>query len=87
MNGIHVSKMICMTNFNCQKQKHKLHLYKYYDALKHKYLWVNGSLMNHNEEVLPTLTSIEFGIDNTGYGPFIKDRLQYVRHDVKWKCE
>jgi hypothetical protein len=43
--------------------------------------------MEQNEEVLPTLTSIKFGIDNTGYGPFINDRLKYVRHDVKCECE
>jgi hypothetical protein len=28
MNGVHVSKTICMTNFNCQRQMHKTHLYK-----------------------------------------------------------
>jgi hypothetical protein len=46
-------------------------------------MWLNGKLMNQNEEVRPTLTSVKFGIKDTGYGPHIKDRLIYVRHDVK----
>jgi hypothetical protein len=56
-------------------------------VLKHKYLWLNGKIMDQNEEVLLTITSTEFGIDNTGYGCFIYDRLQYVRHDVKCECK
>jgi hypothetical protein len=57
-----------MNNFNFiwQRQMHKTHLYKYY-VLKHKYLWLNGKVMDKNEEVLPTITCMEFGIDNTGY--------------------
>jgi hypothetical protein len=35
--------------------------------------------MDQNEEVQPVATSTEFGVDNTGYGPFINDRLQHVR--------
>jgi hypothetical protein len=62
---------------------HELHLYKYYIVLKHKYLWLNGSLMDQNEEVLPIVTSIKFGIDNTGYGPFINDKLLYVCNNIK----
>jgi hypothetical protein len=68
-------------NFIWQRKMYKTHMYKYY-VLKHKYLWLNGKVMDQNEEVLTTITSMEFGIDNTGY-----DRLQYVRHDVKCKCE
>jgi hypothetical protein len=66
---------------------YKTHLYKYFNVLKHKYFWINGKLMDQNEEVLPTNTSMEFGSDNTGYVSFIYDRLQYVRHDVKCECE
>jgi hypothetical protein len=73
-------------NFIWQRQMYRTHLYKYY-VLKHKYLWLNGKLMDQNEEVLPTITSMKVGIDNTGYGSFIYDRLQYVRHDVKCECE
>jgi hypothetical protein len=71
-------------NFNWQRQMHKVHLYEYY-VLKRKYLWLNGMLMNQNKKVQPTVASMEFGINNTGYGPHIKDRLMYVSHDVK--CE
>jgi hypothetical protein len=38
--------------------------------------------MDQNEEVLPTIISMKVGI-HTSYGPYINDRLQYVRHDVK----
>jgi hypothetical protein len=61
---------------------HDVHLYEYY-VIKCRYMWLNGKLMDQNEEVQPTLTSMEFGINNTGYGPQIKDRLIYVRHNVK----
>jgi hypothetical protein len=74
-------------NFFWQRQIHKTYLYKYYNVLKHKYLWLNGKLMEQNEEVLPTITSMKFGIDNTGYGSFIYDSLQYFHHDVKCECE
>jgi hypothetical protein len=50
---------------------------------KRRYMWLNGKLMDQNEEVQPTLTSMKFGINDTGYGTHIKDRLIYVRHDVK----
>jgi hypothetical protein len=85
MNGIHVSKTLCTILILFSKDK--THLYKHYNVLKHKYLWLNGKLKDQNKEVLSTITFMEFGIDNTGYGTYIYDRLQYVRHNVKCKCE
>jgi hypothetical protein len=72
-------------NFNWQIQMHKVNFYEYYNVSKSKNLGLNAMLMDQNEEVQPTVVSMEFGINNTGYGPLIKDRLIYVRHDVK--CE
>jgi hypothetical protein len=82
----HIKDDVYHFNVICRRQMYKTHLYKYY-VLKHKYLWLNGKHMDQNEEVLPSITFIEFGIDNTGYGSFIYDRLQYFRHDVKCECK
>jgi hypothetical protein len=84
---MHVSKTICTILISFRRQRYKTHLYKYY-VLKHKYHWLNGKLMEQNE-VLPSITAMEFGIDNTGYGHVIFDRLQYVCPNVKceWESE
>jgi hypothetical protein len=66
---------------------HHIHLYEYYNVFRHKFLWLNGAAMNQYEEVLPVVTSLEFGIDNTGYGPFIRDRLLRVRRGIKRECD
>jgi hypothetical protein len=74
-------------NFVWQRRMHNIHLYEYYNVLQCKYLWLNGALMDQNEEVKPAPTSREFGIDSTGYGPFINGRLQYVRREIKHVCD
>jgi hypothetical protein len=53
----------------------------------HKLLWLNCALMDQNEEFLPEVTSMEFSIDNAGYGPFIRNRLHYVHGDLKCECQ
>jgi uncharacterized Fe-S cluster-containing radical SAM superfamily enzyme len=63
-----------------------IHIYEYYNISKHKFMWINNAVMDQNEEVLPVVTSMDFGVDNMGYGPFIADRLILVRGGVKCEC-
>jgi hypothetical protein len=74
-------------NLVWKRRIHNIHLYEYYNVLQRKYLWLNGAFMDQNAEVHPVATCMEFGIDNTGYGHFINERLQYFRRDIKYECE
>jgi len=40
---------------------------------------INGSILNQSEPVMPEVTNIDFGIDNTELTRRIRSRLELVR--------
>jgi hypothetical protein len=69
-----------------QSRRHRIHIHKYYNLKKHSFMWINGASKNQNEHVFPPVTSMPFGIQSAGYGPFVTDRLHLVRNGVKAEC-
>ena len=52
----------------------KSHMAEYWD-MRH----INGSILNQSEPVMPEVTNIDFGIDNTELTRRIRSRLELVR--------
>jgi hypothetical protein len=59
-------------------------LAEYYNIRLGKFLYINGSYMNHLEPVLPEVRRVmKFGIDNTGLPRLLRGMLEYMRqHEV-----
>jgi hypothetical protein len=48
------------------KSRNKLHMAMYYNMILGKHMYINGSCYNQSELVIPKLSVLKFGIDNTG---------------------
>ena len=48
-----------------QESRYKRHMHEYYSMIFKKFIYINGSLWNQHEYVLPEVTGTEFGIDHT----------------------
>jgi len=57
----------------------KPHMTKYWNMRLGKFIHINGSLLSQSEHVLPEVTEIDFGIDNTGLTRRIQSKLELVR--------
>jgi len=55
------------------------HMAKYWNMRLGTFIHINGSLLNQSEHVLPKVTVIDFGIDNTGLTRRIRSKLKLVR--------
>jgi len=53
---------------------------EYYNVRLHKFIWINGTALNHLEEVKPKVTVMDFGIDCTGCSSLIRNKLKVVKH-------
>ena len=52
---------------------------EYWNMRLGKFIYINGSLLNQSEPVLPEVTTFDFGIDITGLSHRIYNRLELVR--------
>jgi len=59
------------------------HMAMYWNMRPRKYMFVNGSLLNQSEPVLPEVPQLLFGIDNAAFPSQIRDKLELVRL-LKW---
>ena len=66
--------------------KSRRHIAEYYNMNFKKVYWINGSLLNQQELVLPEVTSMEFGIDATTHPRTIRRRLEKMRTTEETKC-
>ena len=57
----------------------KRHIAEYYNVLFKQFYYINGSELNQRELVLPEVTSIQFGIDDTTHPHKIRRRLEEMR--------
>ena len=55
------------------------HMAEYWNMRLRKFIYINDSLLNQSEPVLPEVTTIDFGIDITGLSRRIHNRLELVR--------
>jgi len=55
---------------------------EYYNAMLHKFIWINGKVLNQLEEFKPEVTVMEFGKDCTGCSSLIRRKLELVRQVV-----
>jgi len=60
--------------------KFKRHIAEYYNVLFKQFYYINGSELNQRELVLPEVTSIQFGIDDTTHLHKIRRRLEEMRN-------
>ena len=59
----------------------KPHMAEYWNMRLGKFIYINGSLLNQSEPMLPEVTTIDFGIDITGLSRRIHKRLELVRQN------
>jgi len=52
---------------------------QYYSMLFKKFIYINGSLLNQLEPVLPEIIVMDFGIDNTTHPQLIRRKLEEIR--------
>ena len=52
---------------------------EYWNMRLGKFIYINGSLLNQSEPMLPEVTTIDFGIDITGLSRRIHNSLELVR--------
>jgi hypothetical protein len=57
----------------------EIHLAKYYNVRRRKYVYLNGRNVVNTFETVPFPTSVEIGIDNTPYPTMIRCWLPHVR--------
>ena len=57
----------------------KPHMGEYWNMRLGKFIHINGSLLNQSEPVLPRVTEIDFGIDDTGLTCRIRSKLELVK--------
>jgi hypothetical protein len=55
---------------------------EYSNVRLHKFIWINGTVLNQMEEVNPEITVMDFGIDCTGSSSLIRNKLKFVKHVV-----
>ena len=67
--------------WNCEWHfsKFKRHIAEYYNVLFKKFYWINGSLLDQQELVLPEVTSMQFGIDETTHPHKIRRKVEKLR--------
>jgi len=68
--------------FRWQRCICKIHMSEYYNVMLHKFIWINGKLLNQLEEFKPEVTVMEFGMDCTGCSSLIRSKLELVRQVV-----
>jgi len=73
MYDLYFRWQICMCN---------IHMSEYYNAMLHKFIWINGKVLNQLEEFKPEVTVMEFGKDCTGCSSLIRRKLELVRQVV-----
>jgi len=59
--------------------KFKRHIAEYYNVLFKQFYWINGSLLNQQELVLPEATPMLFGIDETTHPHKIRRKVEELR--------
>jgi len=52
---------------------------EYYSMLYKKFIYINGSLLNQLELVLPEVTTMDFDIDRTTHPQLIRRKLEEIR--------
>jgi len=62
-----------------RESRYKRHMYEYYSMIFKKVLYINGSLWNQHEPVLPEVTGLEFGIDHTTHPLMIARKLEAIK--------
>ena len=62
-----------------RESRYKRHMYEYYSIIFKKVLYINGSLWNQHEPVLPEVTGLEFGIDHTTHPLMIARKLEAIK--------
>ena len=61
-----------------QSSRYKTHMAEYYSRLFKKFVYINGSRLNHLEPVLPEITVMDFGIDNTIHHRLIRHKFKQI---------
>ena len=62
-----------------RESKYKRHMHEYYSIIFKKILYINGSLWNQHETVLPEVTWMEFGIDSTIHPRMIRHKIEAIK--------
>ena len=62
-----------------RKSKYKRHIHEYYTMIFKKSIYINGSLWNQHELVLPEVTWMKFGIDDTTHPQMIRRKLEAIQ--------
>ena len=55
------------------------HMAEYYDMRRAKFYYINGSQLPQQELVMPEVTSMQFGIDETTHPQLIQSKLEEIR--------
>jgi hypothetical protein len=55
---------------------YKRHMAEYYNMFFKKFIYIHGPRLNQLEPVLPPVTWMEFGIDNTTHPKMIRRKLE-----------
>ena len=62
-----------------RESKYKRHMHEYYSMIFKKFIYINASLLNQHELVLPEVTWMEFGIDRTTHPQMIRHKLEAIK--------
>ena len=62
-----------------QRSRVRRHMAEYYNVHSKKFYYINGDRLNQQELVLPEVTTMQFGIDDTTHPRRIRRRLHQIR--------
>ena len=62
-----------------RESKYKRHKHEYYSMIFKKIIYINGSLWNQHELVLPEVTWMEFRPDHTTHPQIIRRKLEAIQ--------
>jgi len=62
-----------------QSSRLKRHMEEYYSMIFKKFIYINGSLWNQHELVLPEVTTMDFDIDSNTHPRLIRRKLEEIQ--------
>lgn len=80
-SNAHVTEIFYEIYSIWQRSLFNVHLAKYYNMHIKKYVYINGPCMNQLELILPEVSCMVLGIENTGF-PQIINNLERIREGV-----
>jgi len=68
-----------------RESRFKRHMHEYYSMIFKKIIYINGSVWNQHELVLPEVTWMEFGPDHTTHPQMIRRKLEAIKTIEFWR--